>query len=487
MKEVLRSAVSLAVLASCWGGLAAPLDAQATCRPPTDLRVCQDTYGQTANRVFLVWTNGESSYSSIEVTLDGQVADEVAGTARLAYIDDLAPGSHTFGVRGVCGTTTSTAATQTFQVVTATPHDHPLDSMGCTFDAGMSRWTVTFDLGADPSLFIDVYRRRAGSSFLEYVRTVFGDSTAITVGGAATDRLFFQFFDENCYGSEFLSCPPGPPPPCVPVTDVTVCQDIYGATRGRVFVRWTPGAADYTGFDVFLDGVKVGTASAGRRQLYVDPVTPGAHTFEVQGICDAESASRVAHPFAVLTASPHTSPQTSLRCAYDANDRVLSATWSPGPQPSEFIDVYLRIPGESLLDFRATVAGDRTRVDIPNADPDDEVVLQFFNETCYGSPLITCTEGAGEGFIRGDSDGNGTVNIADATNTLGYLFLGSREPLCFDAADTNDDARIDIGDPVFTLNWLFSGGPDPPPPGGLACGTDPTADAFPECLTAACP
>ena len=487
MKEVLRSAVCLAVLVSCWGSMAARLDAQATCRPPTDLRVCQDTYGATDNSVVLIWTNGEPSYSSIEVTIDGQVAGEASGSSRLASLDDLAPGSYTFGVRGVCGATRSAEATRTFQVLTDTPHDRPVDSLGCTFDATRGLWTVTLDLGADPSLFIDIYRRRSGSFFLENVRTVFGDATSITVAGAATDRLFFQFFDEDCYGSELLSCPPGPPPPCVPVTDVQVCQDIYGPSRGRVFVRWTPGAADYTGFNVFVDGVKVGTASSVRRQMYVDPVTPGPHTFEVQGICGAETAPAVAHPFTVLTASPHTSPQVSLRCAYDAEDRVLSATWQPGPQPSDFIDVYLRIPGESLLDWRGTAPGDRTRVDIQNADPDDEVVLQFFNEDCYGSPLITCTEDAGEGFIRGDSNGNGTVNIADATTTLGYLFLGSREPLCFDAADANDDARVDIGDPVFTLNWLFSGGPDPPPPGGLSCGTDPTADTFPECLTAACP
>ena len=486
MKEVLRSAVALALVTSSWGGTAARLDAQATCPPPTDLRVCQDTYGQTDNRVFLVWSN-EASYSTIEVTLDGQVAGEVSGTTRLAYIDELAPGAHTFGVRGVCGATTSEEATQAFQVVTATPHDHPLDSLSCTFDAGMSRWTVTFDLSADPSLFIDVYRRRVGSSFLEYVGTVFGDSTAITVGGAATDRLFFQFFDENCYGSEFLSCPPGPPPPCVPVAEVRVCQDIYGQTQGRVFVLWSPGAAAYTAFDVFMDGTKVGSTGGLSGQLYVETVTPGAHNFEVQGICGSESATRVAHPFTVLTASPHTNPQISLRCSYDAADRVLSATWRPGPQPSDFIDVYLRIPGNSVLDWRGTAAGDRTRVDIQNADPGDEVVLQFFNEDCYGSPLITCTEGPGEGFIRGDSDGSGRVDITDSVSTLGYLFLGSREPLCFDAADSNDDAGIDIADPVFVHNGLFGGGPDPPPPGGLSCGTDPTADTFPECLTAACP
>ena len=484
MTETLRTAVIAAVFASCWASLPGRLDAQATCRPPRELRVCQDTYGQSDNRVFLVWTNGESSYSTIEVTVDGQVAGEVTGSSRLAYIDDLAPGSHTFGVRGVCGTTTSTEASQSFQVVTATPHDRPVDSMGCTFDAGTSRWTITLDLGADPSLFIDIYRRRAGSSFIEYVRTVLGDSTAITVAGAATDRLFFQFFDENCYGSEFLSCPG---PPCVPVAEVRVCQDIYGQTQGRVFVLWSPGAAAYTAFDVFMDGTKVGSTGGLSGQLYVETVTPGAHNFEVQGICGSESATRVAHPFTVLTASPHTNPQISLRCSYDAADRVLSATWRPGPQPSDFIDVYLRIPGNSVLDWRGTAAGDRTRVDIQNADPGDEVVLQFFNENCYGSSLITCTEGPGEGFIRGDSDGSGRVDITDSVSTLGYLFLGTREPLCFDAADSNDDARIDIGDAVFVLNWLFGDGPDPPPPGGLSCGTDPTADTFPECLTAACP
>jgi hypothetical protein len=60
-------------------------------------------------------------------------------------------------------------------------------------------------------------------------------------------------------------------------------------------------------------------------------------------------------------------------------------------------------------------------------------------------------------FIRGDSNGDLSVDLADAANTLGFLFLGWDRPACYDAADANDDGRIDVADPVGTLNTLFLG------------------------------
>jgi len=80
-------------------------------------------------------------------------------------------------------------------------------------------------------------------------------------------------------------------------------------------------------------------------------------------------------------------------------------------------------------------------------------------------------------FRRGDSNGDSAVDISDALNTLGYLFLGDRRPACFDAADANDDGKLDIADPIGTLEHLFSsGGPLPPP--SDAPGEDPTEDGI---------
>jgi hypothetical protein len=84
-------------------------------------------------------------------------------------------------------------------------------------------------------------------------------------------------------------------------------------------------------------------------------------------------------------------------------------------------------------------------------------------------------------FRRGDTDGDGRVQITDPIRTLNALFTGGEAIGCEDAADANDDGTVNIADPVFTLNWLFLGGPPPPSPGPLRCGPDPTEDALEPC------
>lgn len=89
-----------------------------------------------------------------------------------------------------------------------------------------------------------------------------------------------------------------------------------------------------------------------------------------------------------------------------------------------------------------------------------------------------------EQFIRGDGNGDGAHDIADAVFTLAYLFSGGPGP-CRDAQDWNDDGALDIGDAIYGLSFLFAGGAGPPPPVG-ACGPDPTADAI-DCANYSCP
>ncbi len=81
-------------------------------------------------------------------------------------------------------------------------------------------------------------------------------------------------------------------------------------------------------------------------------------------------------------------------------------------------------------------------------------------------------------FIRGDSGGDGQLNIADAVAILNGLFVAGTPPsTCADAEDVNDDGQVNIADPVFLLAYLFSGGPDPFPPFPTP-GPDPTADSL---------
>jgi hypothetical protein len=89
-------------------------------------------------------------------------------------------------------------------------------------------------------------------------------------------------------------------------------------------------------------------------------------------------------------------------------------------------------------------------------------------------------------FTRGDSNGDGNLNIADASHVLNFLFLGGPDPKCKAAADSNGDGGVNIADASFSLNFLFLGGREPPAP-FLACARSTAAgDETNGCITATC-
>jgi hypothetical protein len=82
-------------------------------------------------------------------------------------------------------------------------------------------------------------------------------------------------------------------------------------------------------------------------------------------------------------------------------------------------------------------------------------------------------------FRRGDCDGSGEVDLADAAHIIAVLFAVGPwrpEPICLDACDVNDDGRVDLADAHAILRYLFMSGPPPPAPGPEVPGPDPTAD-----------
>ena len=79
---------------------------------------------------------------------------------------------------------------------------------------------------------------------------------------------------------------------------------------------------------------------------------------------------------------------------------------------------------------------------------------------------------SGGKFIRGDADGDGTLEQDDDFDFLeAYLFQGGAPPPppCLDAANANDNGNIDISD----LAVIGAGGPFPPP--SPACGNEPSS------------
>ncbi|MBI4600918.1 MAG: PKD domain-containing protein [Planctomycetes bacterium] len=84
----------------------------------------------------------------------------------------------------------------------------------------------------------------------------------------------------------------------------------------------------------------------------------------------------------------------------------------------------------------------------------------------------------GGGFHRGDADDNGSLQLTDAIQVLGFLFLGRPAPACLDAGDADDNGSLQITDAVRILSFLFLGGVAPASPGPPPedCGPDPTGD-----------
>jgi hypothetical protein len=94
-----------------------------------------------------------------------------------------------------------------------------------------------------------------------------------------------------------------------------------------------------------------------------------------------------------------------------------------------------------------------------------------------GSVAITISR-TGADFIRGDANGDLSLNVLDAIRTILFLFQGASLP-CPDAADFDDTGAVNITDAVGILGYLFSHAAPPPPPFPPP-GGDPTPDPM-EC------
>ncbi len=78
-------------------------------------------------------------------------------------------------------------------------------------------------------------------------------------------------------------------------------------------------------------------------------------------------------------------------------------------------------------------------------------------------------------FVRGDSNNDSFIDIADVIHILSFLFLDGATPQCLDAADMDNDGIMTITDPVFLTLYIFVDGIAPPSP-FPDCGIEPSPD-----------
>ncbi len=132
------------------------------------------------------------------------------------------------------------------------------------------------------------------------------------------------------------------------------------------------------------------------------------------------------------------------------------------------VDVSATVPATSIVNFQ-NFGGD---------PPARNVLVKTDGQTAAFTTQageITIQAPPPEQFRRGDADIDTKLALTDAIRILGFLFLGSGELLCLEAADADDSGKINLTDAVSILFFLFQGGPRPaspgPPPG--PCGVDP--------------
>jgi hypothetical protein len=81
-------------------------------------------------------------------------------------------------------------------------------------------------------------------------------------------------------------------------------------------------------------------------------------------------------------------------------------------------------------------------------------------------------------FIRGNSNGDTKLDIADPIWIINELFRGGQATACAASEDANDDGQVDATDATYLIAYLFQAGPPPSAPFGV-CGKDPTPGADP--------
>lgn len=148
---------------------------------------------------------------------------------------------------------------------------------------------------------------------------------------------------------------------------------------------------------------------------------------------------------------------TGLEGTYFFGDFCSGQVWS------------FRYDGSTLSDFQDRTAElGLSSAAISSFGQDNQGELYIVDMGGYVIKIVPdgptgCAEACCQG-IRGNTDGDGTesINVADLTFLVDYLFKGGPAPACEAEANADGASAINVADLTYLVEYLFKGGPPPP-------------------------
>ena len=83
--------------------------------------------------------------------------------------------------------------------------------------------------------------------------------------------------------------------------------------------------------------------------------------------------------------------------------------------------------------------------------------MRVYGERHFDIPLALDNIKIEPKSIRGDVNGDSSVNITDVTSLIDYLLSGNVDGLNLAAADCNNDTNVNITDVTTLIDYLLSG------------------------------
>jgi len=188
-------------------------------------------------------------------------------------------------------------------------------------------------------------------------------------------------------------------------------------------------------------------ANPGQDTLQVDISPDGGQTWfavETVGPVDLESSGGwFEHTFHPADLIPLTS---QVRLRFVASDLLAGSIVEAAIDDLLLVDSVCVDCNANGFDDSADIASGASADSDQNGIPDE----------CGGGCLAP--------FIRGDANGDLSLDISDAIRILSYLFAAGIAPNPVESADIDAGGAIDIADAVQLLGYLFASGPAPAAP-----------------------